>query len=49
MTPAERRAEVRLRDRIAASLTYHIRPLYRLRAAWATRKTRPGFRASDYR
>lgn len=48
MTPAERRARVRLRDRIAAWATYRIRPLYALRSAWATRHDRPGWRPGDY-
>lgn len=49
MTPAERRARVRLRDRICWALTTRIRPLYALRSAWATRHDRPGWRPGDFR
>jgi hypothetical protein len=38
---------VRLRDRFAHWLTFHVPALYRLRSWWHGRQGRPGFRAWD--
>lgn len=36
------------RDRLAWWLTWHVPLVRSLRARWATRKGRPGFRPSDW-